>query len=751
MNQAPSLWLRRYVLLLLVPWLLAGTPSVMPMPIPVGAKLVFVVAPAEFPAGQCLRLEMEIHDPEGMPVTPDVLVPVTLSSTNPTGQFHDSPDCQSPPVSQVEITSSAPKKQFWYRAIQLGDMTIYASDPGPLIDKTYPTRVVPGPLAGFSIEGFPPAVTANTEHGFTVSAVDEFGNVKTNFTGRVFVELTDLAPGAGVFPDAYHTFTVGPGGDNGFAEFSARFVSAGPQSIIVKDVQDPSITSSYSGINVLPGPPARLEITVASTLVRAGEAATFQLHVLDEVGNIAKDYVGRVEFTSSEPGATLPPPTDFEQGDQGQRTFAATFFRAGAQTLTARDSVDASLQAQATIEVGPGDFQQISASASPSGPVDACTVVRIDLAARDAYDNIVPGPRQVTLCRSAGSSAHVTSHTLERATSTEECITGDLPASGLGQVSLKASAEERVTFTLSGSTGNGSSVTVQWQPARFRPERSTLSFEDAEPVPSLRVQTGELRLWFEPRDSCDRPTELPAAGLLLAFVAEAPLEVLGPPERESDGRWRVEVRLPTCPSNAQAPLRITPTLNGEPITQQNNELLERLIQPLCLPPDVQLSLSAVLKGQQVAPGQAVSFRVDLRNEGPEDLPEGVLRLETEGLTVLGVSEGEEALERHDLGFKLPELDAASTLSLKVEAEVSLETEQPVKVSAWYATLEGTPLTERQSLSVEREPLGVDVGCSSQPGAAPAVLLALLALLAATSRPRAPSHRLGRGERIDLQE
>src|SRR5450631_2435288 len=96
-----------------------------------------------------------------------------------------------------------------------------------------------------------------------------------------------------------------------------------------------------------------------------GSAFNFTVTALDAGNAVAAGYVGTVHFSSSDPGATLPADYTFVAGDNGVHSFSATLANAGAQTITATDTVNSSIIGSGTINVsGPATHFSVSAPAA---------------------------------------------------------------------------------------------------------------------------------------------------------------------------------------------------------------------------------------------------------------------------------------------------------------------------------------------------------------------------------------------------
>jgi hypothetical protein len=127
----------------------------------------------------------------------------------------------------------------------------------------------------------------------------------------------------------------------------------------------------------------------APTTVTPSSPFDVTLTAFDPYGNIDVHYQGTVTFTSSDayPGL-LPADYTFTSADQGRHTFSggATFFTAGAQTLTAQDTAISSLTGSATVGVVAAPASRLLVLA-PATAV-AGTPFDVTVAALDPYGNV---------------------------------------------------------------------------------------------------------------------------------------------------------------------------------------------------------------------------------------------------------------------------------------------------------------------------------------------------------------------------
>jgi hypothetical protein len=195
--------------------------------------------------------------------------------------------------------------------------------------------------ASFVVAGYPSSTTAGDNHSFSVTARDAYGNTAVGYAGTVTFSSND--PQADLPVDSTLV--------NGTGVFNATLKSAGSRSITAADTVNGSITGTQSGIVVTPAAAAVFALTPSAAPVRAGFAVQVTLTAYDAYQNVATGYTGTVHFTSSDGGAILPADYTFVAGDQGVRKFSVRLFAAGAQTVTATDTVNGSITDAITLTV----------------------------------------------------------------------------------------------------------------------------------------------------------------------------------------------------------------------------------------------------------------------------------------------------------------------------------------------------------------------------------------------------------------
>jgi hypothetical protein len=214
----------------------------------------------------------------------------------------------------------------------------------------------PTTVTHFSVTG-PSSVTAGASFMITVTALDQFNSVVTDYTGTIHFTCTDSQA---TLPADYTFMTS----DKGVKQFPITMDTAGDQTIAVIDV-----TNSFTGRDTIPVNPAAafdfLLTTPAGTEPNAPFSAT--VTVEDQFGNIVTGYGGTIKFSSSDTQAVLPGNYPFVSGDNGSHAFvnALILKTIGDQTVTVTDISNSKVTGSATIDVNP---PLVAVGADAGGP-----------------------------------------------------------------------------------------------------------------------------------------------------------------------------------------------------------------------------------------------------------------------------------------------------------------------------------------------------------------------------------------------
>ena len=312
--------------------------------------------------------------------------------------------------------------------------------------------VSPAAAATLAVAGFP-TITAGVAHGFTVTALDAFGNIATGYTGTIHLSSTDIQAGL----PADYTFTAA---DAGIHLFSATLRTAGSQSISVADRAQSTIAGTESGIAVSPAAAASLAVA-GFPATTAGVAHNFTVTALDAFGNVATGYTGTVAFSSSDLQAGLPASYTFTAADAGVHTFSAILFTAGTRSLTATDAANAAIAGtQAGISVVAATathFVIIAPSSAVAGAAFSVTVTAVD-----AFGNVATGYLgKIHFSDTASNNGLPADYMFTAADAGIHTFTLTLKTTGLQTISVADSSTTSIkgsiglTITPSGGGGGG--------------------------------------------------------------------------------------------------------------------------------------------------------------------------------------------------------------------------------------------------------------------------------------------------------
>jgi hypothetical protein len=212
----------------------------------------------------------------------------------------------------------------------------------------------PPPVAThFSVAPASPTATAGASFNFTVTALDSSNAMVNSYAGTVHFTSSD---GQAALP-ADTALT------NGTGSYSATLKTAGGQTITATA----TISGTSTSITVSAAPVSQLSVSAPATAI-ARVTFSFNVSALDPYNNPATSYAGTVKFTSSDARAVLPGNSPLPGG---AGNFSATAETTGGQTITATDTVTATLTGKSSsiTTTAPGALA-ITSGAPPNGTVD---------------------------------------------------------------------------------------------------------------------------------------------------------------------------------------------------------------------------------------------------------------------------------------------------------------------------------------------------------------------------------------------
>src|SRR5581483_4860598 len=296
----------------------------------------------------------------------------------------------------------------------------------------------------FSVSA-PASATAGVAFTILVTAQDAFNNTATSYGGTVHFTSTD---GQATLP-GNTTLSGGSG------SFSATLRTAGSQTITATDTLTASITGTSNTVAVTAAAASSLIVSGFPSPTVSGTAGTFTVTAKDAFNNTATGYAGTVNFTSSDGAATLPGPYTFVGADNGMHVFGATLRTTGSQSLTATDSVTASITgSQSGIVVTASTTAVSFVVAGFPSPVTAGTAGTFTVTAKDASANTVT---------SYTGTVHFTSSDLQAVLPADYTFTNADHGVHTFTATLKTAGTRSLTATDTGSsslTGSQTGITV---------------------------------------------------------------------------------------------------------------------------------------------------------------------------------------------------------------------------------------------------------------------------------------------------
>lgn len=264
-----------------------------------------------------------------------------------------------------------------------GTQSITATDTvtGTLTGSETGITVTPAAASHLAVST-PGSSTAGSALSVTVTVLDPYNNTATGYAGAVQFTSSD---GQAVLPAGY-TFTSADAGVHTFTN-AVMLKTAGSQTLTATDTSTGTVTG---GASVLVNAAAASTMIVSGfpSPITAGVAGSFTVTLKDAYGNVATGYTGTVHFTSSDAKAVLPANYIFTSADAGKHTFSAALKTAGTQSISATDTMNASLHANDSgITVKPAAASKFVLSAPSS--VMPGVPFSLTITVEDAYGNIV--------------------------------------------------------------------------------------------------------------------------------------------------------------------------------------------------------------------------------------------------------------------------------------------------------------------------------------------------------------------------
>jgi hypothetical protein len=188
----------------------------------------------------------------------------------------------------------------------------------------------------------PATVTAGTPFPITVTALNDFGQPATGYTGTVHFVASNGAM-------ADYTFTPADMGTHAFSNLVLR--RAGTLTVTGTDTGNDSINGRFTLV-VYAAAADHIQITLPGSAT-AGTPFDLVVTIQDAYGNTVTGYTGTVTFATDDPQGMVPADYTFTAADAGSHTFVGgvTLYTDGS-TITVTDALMATLTGSLVITLG---------------------------------------------------------------------------------------------------------------------------------------------------------------------------------------------------------------------------------------------------------------------------------------------------------------------------------------------------------------------------------------------------------------
>ena len=300
-----------------------------------------------------------------------------------------------------------------------------------------------------SVTGYPSPVVSGVSHDVTVTTLDAFENVATDYVGTVAITSSD---GAATLP-GNHEFTVG---DAGVHAFAVVLNTSGVQSITATDTVTGSITGTQGSIAVDPGPIDHIVISPSTASTTAGVPQVYTAEGFDAANNALGDFTSNTVFS-------------IEAGSCVDLTHACSAVTVGDHTVTGSDAVDghgSDLVATATLTITNTD--PVANDDSPPAILEDAPPTTFNVLANDTDVNLDP----LTITAAADGTKGSVTFSAADVTYT--------PAAD-------ANGTDSFTYTISDGNGGSSTATVH---VTITAVNDAPSFTIPSNPPTIPEQTG---------------------------------------------------------------------------------------------------------------------------------------------------------------------------------------------------------------------------------------------------------------------
>ena len=259
---------------------------------PAPAQMLLSADPPDMVTGEAVTTTLRalLQDAGGAPVVDSVPVTFTVVSGGGLGTLPADP--------YVVWTVGGQATAVLTAGTQAGQVTISAATGGLMEQISVTLR--PGPLTAFEVDGYSTSAYAGSglQQGPRVTALDGYGNVKTDYMGSVYFLTSDPQATLSVTAEAPYAFTVE---DQGIHTLDGSGFILGTVGMQVITVTDGVFITATSPIQVRPGVAVgSIELSLGNQVITAGLAVTCTVEAFDGYGNSMGDWTPWCDYSIEE-------------------------------------------------------------------------------------------------------------------------------------------------------------------------------------------------------------------------------------------------------------------------------------------------------------------------------------------------------------------------------------------------------------------------------------------------------------------
>ncbi len=231
----------------------------------------------------------------------------------------------------------------------------------------------------------PSTVTAGSAFGLTVTALDQFGNIATGFTGSVHAALKNN-PGTGSLGG-----TVVVTSTAGVAVFSNLLLDTAGNGYTIQATGTGLTDAITNSLNVTPAAATQLLVSAQPpSTVTAGSAFGLTVTALDQFGNIATGFTGSVHAAlKNNPGTGTLGGTVVVNSTAGVAVFSKLLLdKAGAGFTIQATGTGVTDSITNSFNVAPAAASQLVVTTQPPAGVSVGNTFGLVVSALDPYGNV---------------------------------------------------------------------------------------------------------------------------------------------------------------------------------------------------------------------------------------------------------------------------------------------------------------------------------------------------------------------------